>query len=64
MTKEQKDWINSASYSQLLRIWRFSQSGNPLLQGEAGDYFADRMSKLKEEDPDGAVKASKMLGWR
>lgn len=51
--------IDSYGQYDLCRIWRFAKPGNPLLQGEAGEYF---VAKLKEKGgftPD----ISKSLGW-
>ena len=64
MTPEQKAWIDNASYKSLLSKWRFAPSGDPLLSGEAGDYFAARMKELKEKmDPAEHTRISKAIGW-
>jgi len=63
LTPENKKHIDSLSYTSLLRRWRFAPSGDTWFQGETGEYWAARMSKLKEEDPGAAVQASKLIGW-
>lgn len=65
LTDENKKYIDSLSYKQLLSKWRFAPVGDPWFQGDTGDYWADRMSSLRSK-PDGNkqhVKASKELGW-
>jgi hypothetical protein len=64
MTEAQKRWIDNASYDQLLNKWRFAPVGDPMFQGETGEYYADRMSKLRKLDPDAHVRASKTIGWK
>ena len=65
MTEQQmKQWIDNASYSQLLGKWRFAPSGDPFFQGKMGDYYADVMfKKRKEVGEDVHVAASKNIGW-
>lgn len=63
MTTEQKKWIDDASYEELLRKWRYVQLGDPLFQGEAGEYFYKVMFAKRNKEPDGGVKASKNVGW-
>ena len=61
LTKKIKKEIDAMSYESMLRLWRFAKSGTPMLQDEAGDYFAKVMNeKAKTVD---AVKASKNIGW-
>ncbi len=65
MTNEQrKDWIDQASYEELLRKWRNSPTGDVWFAGEIGDYYAIRMkdkrSAITEEE---AISASKRVGW-
>jgi len=56
---ELKAQIDAMSQYDLCRTWRFAMIGDPLLQGEVGDYFA---AKLKEKG--GFTTAiSKGLGW-
>ena len=65
MTDEDvKAWINTASYETLLRRWRKSPTGDPIFQGEIGDYYADAMRRKKAETPHSErVAASKRIGW-
>lgn len=60
---EIKAKIDLMSYVELLRLWRFAPLGDPLFLGESGTYFKNRLLRLKAEDPDGAVAASKQIGW-
>jgi hypothetical protein len=43
--EELKSKIDELSHKELARIWRFGSSDNELLQGEAGEYFRDRLFK-------------------
>jgi hypothetical protein len=64
MTPEEKTWIDSASYRELLARWRFSVSGDHMFTGETGDYFAVKFQEKKVEvGPEAAAQASKDLGW-
>lgn len=62
LTKKLRAEIDGFSYEGLLRKWRMAPSGDPLLQGESGEYFSSRMSKLRDEGAD-HVGASKRIGW-
>jgi len=65
MTKdEMKEWIDNASYGQLLSHWRFAPIGDPFFQGEIGEYYSKVMSKRRDEVGDAKhVQTSKILGW-
>jgi len=63
LTKELKATIDSKSYESLLFKWRFAPVGDPMFQGESGEYWKQRLSRLKDEYPAGAVVASKKVGW-
>lgn len=64
MTNEQKAWIDAASYEALLSRWRFAPVGDPFLQGEAGQYYKEVMSRKRNEvGDDEHVRASKAIGW-
>ena len=63
MTEEQKKWIDDADYETLLRQWRFGKTGDPLFQGETGEYYKKVMAEKRDADPVGAVAASKSIGW-
>lgn len=61
MTPDQKRWIDSASYEQLLEKWRFAPVGDPMFQGDTGDYYSDVMSQKRSSCDH--VQASKNIGW-
>lgn len=63
LTPEAKAWIDNASYMQLLSRWRFAPAGDPIFQGDSGDYYATVMAEKHDADPDEAVRASKAIGW-
>ena len=59
-----KEWIDSASYEDLLRKVRHAPAGDPCFVGDTSKYFGDVMSKRKRQvGDDGAVAASKRIGW-
>jgi len=64
LTPENKAHIDSLSYEDLLRRWRFAAVGDEWCQGATGKYLGDRMAELRKKDLDGAVAASKRIGWR
>ena len=59
MTREQQDTINAMTQYELCALWRYAVAGHPLLQGDTGDYFAQRLKEM------GGFTAaiSKELGW-
>ena len=61
--EEMTKWIDSASYESLLSPWRFAPVGDPMFQGEIGDYYKKTLAKKRDADPDGHVRASKSIGW-
>lgn len=65
LTPELKKRIDMMSYEKLLQHNRFAPIGDPMFQGNSGEYFLARMSKLRSE-PGGDerhVAASKAIGW-
>jgi hypothetical protein len=58
MTEEQKKQIDAMSQYEMCRRWRFSKVGDPLFQGEIGDYF----SKVLKEKGGFTPEISKSLG--
>ena len=61
---EMKNWIDNATYEQLLSRWRFGPVGDPMFQGEMGKYYEEVMSQKRKEVGDEAhVRASKSIGW-
>ena len=57
-----KEWIDNATYQQLLSKWRFAPAGSSWFQGETGAYFQKVMAEKKAQNPGAAVRASKNLG--
>lgn len=55
------DYIDTLSYRQMLRLWRFAPAGDPLFKGETGVYFSKRMNELKKDVDH--VRISKEIGW-
>jgi len=45
--ESQKRWIDQASYRQLLERWRYASVGDPMFQGDSGDYYAKVMAEQK-----------------
>lgn len=63
MEEETKNWIDNASYEELLQKWRFAPVGDPIFQGETGEYYSKVMFAKRNKDPHAAVQASKNVGW-
>jgi hypothetical protein len=61
LTEGLKKSIDESSYESLLSRWRFSKIGEPLFQGESGDYFQKVMLEKKELVDHVAI--SKKIGW-
>lgn len=63
--QEMIDWIDGASYEELLRRWRNAESGEALFIGAVGRYYKSRMDKLRTQEGGEAehVRASKAIGW-
>lgn len=61
--KEREDWIDQASYEELLRLNRFEPSGSPWFTGSVGKHFLRVMGEKKAANPGDAVRASKSVGW-
>lgn len=61
-----KEWIDKATYEDLLRRWRFTDIGDPMFVGDTGEYFIKRMKELRALGArnDIHVTASKRIGWR
>ncbi len=65
MTPEQKQRIDSMDYYALLTLWRFASTGDPIFQGEAGEYYAKVIAQKRNALPEGeASEISKAIGWR
>jgi hypothetical protein len=59
MTAEQKAQIDAMSQYELCRLWRFAKTGHPLISGDTGEYFAQRLKEMGGFTPE----ISKALGW-
>jgi hypothetical protein len=59
MTNEEKETIDAMSQYEMCRMWRFAKTGEPLLCGETGEYFA----KVLKEKGGFTPEISKALGW-
>lgn len=57
-------WLETASYSDLLKKWRFEAIGSEWFRGEVGDAFVDIMAKRRAElTHEEKVEFSKRVGW-
>lgn len=45
-----KEWIDSASYEELLSKWKKADIGDPYTQGEVGEYFEQALILRKAEE--------------
>lgn len=62
--KEHRNWIDAASYEEMLRRLRFSPAGDPLFIGDTGKYFSEVMKEKKEKvGQTEVVEISKKVGW-
>ena len=61
---EMIEWIDNASYEELLRKWRFAPAGDPFFQGDIGKYYEKVLAGRKKE-VGGAEhsRLSKKIGW-
>ncbi len=62
MTDKQKAWIDNATYRQLFSHWRFAPVGDPMFQGDTGDYYIKAMKEKRPSDQEHS-QISKDLGW-
>lgn len=57
-----KNWIDNASYENLLEKWRNAQIGSPFFQGEAGEYYSEKMEEKRAQIGNAAhIAASKSI---
>lgn len=61
LTDKNKKYIDSLLYVKMLFLWRNAPTGDPLFQGETGEYFSKVMKERKKEDEH--IRASKKIGW-
>ena len=61
---ERIQWIDQASYYELLMKWRREPACSPWFMGDVGKHYADVMRKRKSETPiQEQVNASEEIGW-
>ena len=59
-----KEWIDNASYEELLRRWRFAPMDDPMFRMDTGEYYRVIMNKRGSElDACERVAISKRVGW-
>ena len=59
-----KEWIDNASYEELLTKWRFAPIGDPFFTGEVGDYYTKVMKTHRDYMKSKQLSdASKKVGW-
>ena len=63
LTPEVKKEIDDMTVYQLLQRWRFSPVGDAMFEGESGDYYKQKLKKLREELPEVYTNTSKRIGW-
>lgn len=64
MTPEQKEWIDNASYEELLRKWRYSTFSDPLFHSETGTYFSEALAEYRKTmTTQEKVAISKRIGF-
>ena len=61
--KAMMEWIDNASYEDLLTKLRFAPVGDPFFMGEVGDYFMAVMTKRRDADLAEHTRVSKKIGW-
>lgn len=62
--EERLEWIKTASYLEMLRVWRNEPLGSPWFIGVVGEKFAQAISIAKSKLPHSeAVAISKQVGW-
>lgn len=61
MTFEQ--WIENATYEEMLRRWRFAPIGDPAFRGDTGKLFSKVLFEKRDKlSPDEQAQASKNVG--
>jgi hypothetical protein len=62
--QEMKDWVDNASYDELLSKWRFAPVDDPFFRADTGitDYYSNAMSIKRAATYDNGVAASKRVG--
>lgn len=58
-----KKWIDTASYMDLLRRWRFAEN-DPIFIGEIGSYYENKINEMRNNlSPGEHAAISKIIGW-
>lgn len=47
--KQMREWINKASYAELLKKNREASFNDPMMKGVIGDHFRTTLAELKSE---------------
>lgn len=64
MADELREWIDKATYHQLLERWRCAPVGDPIFQGEIGEYYAEVMKTRRAQVGNAEhVRISKQIGF-
>lgn len=59
-----EDWIDAATYEDLLRKWRFAKVDDPIFVGKEGKKFRDKLNAKREELTQQEIEEiSKRVGW-
>lgn len=59
-----ENWIENASYEDLLRRWRFGPLDDPAFKGETGKLFSKKLFEMQAAlSDDERVAVSKKVGW-
>ena len=62
--QEMLEWIESASYAELLAKWRFEPVGSPWFSGPVADAYHAAMGQARDSlTDDERVAVSKGIGW-
>ena len=62
--QDMTEWVDNATYSQLLERWRHAPAGDEMFVGEFARYYSNVMHEKKLMLDDGmAVQISKEIGW-
>jgi hypothetical protein len=59
VTANQKEQIDKMTQFEMAYMWRFAKLGEPLLQGDTGDYFVEVFKEKGGMTPE----ISRLLGW-
>lgn len=64
MNQRTRDYIDGLAYEEMLRKVRYAPVGDPMFQGETGEYFLKVMSEKRDRLATGEHTAiSKRIGW-